>query len=141
MYPDLKKMAREYLGDLYNEPSLKSNTEVPSDCDLYKKLKTSENIKPIVNFDISYQGGKFDNIDQLSGGEGDRASIALTLALKRLSSCPILMLDESLASLDLDIKETTINSIRENITDTVIIIMHDGIEGIFDDVINVNDLR
>jgi DNA repair exonuclease SbcCD ATPase subunit len=108
---------------------------------LYKKLKTSENIKPIVNFDISYQGGKFDNIDQLSGGEGDRASIALTLALKRLSSCPILMLDESLASLDLDIKETTINSIRENITDTVIIIMHDGIEGIFDDVINVNDLR
>jgi DNA repair exonuclease SbcCD ATPase subunit len=108
---------------------------------LYKKLKTSDNIKPKVNFDISYQGGKFDNIDQLSGGEGDRASIALTLALKRLSSCPILMLDESLASLDLDIKETTINSIRENITDTVIIIMHDGIEGIFDEVINVNDLR
>jgi DNA repair exonuclease SbcCD ATPase subunit len=108
---------------------------------LYKKLKTSENIKAKINFDISYQGGKFDNIDQLSGGEGDRASIALTLALKRLSSCPILMLDESLASLDLDIKETTIQSIRENITDTVIIIMHDGIEGIFDEVINVNDLR
>ena len=33
-------MAREYLGDLYNEPSLKSNTKVPSNSDLYSKLKT-----------------------------------------------------------------------------------------------------
>jgi len=108
---------------------------------LFKTLKSTKNIKSIVNFNISYQGGDFDNISHLSGGEGDRASLALTLALKKLSSCPLLLLDESLGALDLDMKEATIQTIRDNINDTVIIIMHDGIEGIYDNVINVNDFK
>jgi DNA repair exonuclease SbcCD ATPase subunit len=107
---------------------------------LFKTLKTTKNVKPVANFTISYQGGTFDNINQMSGGEGDRASLALTLALKRLSSCPILMLDESLASLDLNMKEAAIRTIRENTNDTVLIIMHDGIEGHFSHVINVDEI-
>ncbi len=55
----------------------------------------------------------------MSGGEGDRASLALTLALNRLSSCPLLMLDESIASLDLNMKEAAIRTIRENTNNTV----------------------
>ncbi len=108
---------------------------------LFKTLKSTKNIKSVVNFNISYQGGDFDNISHLSGGEGDRASLALTLALKKLSSCPLLLLDESLSALDLDMKEATIQTIRENINDTIIIIMHDGIEGIYDNVINVSDFK
>lgn len=103
---------------------------------LFKTLKTTKNVKPIANFSISYQGGTFDNISQMSGGEGDRASLALTLALNRLSSCPILMLDESLASLDLNMKEAAIRTIRENTNNTVLIIVHDGIEGHFDSVVD-----
>jgi hypothetical protein len=38
-------------------------------------------------------------------------------------------------------KEATIQTIRENINDTIIIIMHDGIEGIYDNVINVSDFK
>lgn len=108
---------------------------------LFKTLKTTKNVKPVANFAISYQGGVFDNINQMSGGEGDRASLALTLALNRLSSCPILMLDESLASLDLNMKEAAIKTIRENTNNTVLIIMHDGIEGVFDHVINIDEIR
>jgi DNA repair exonuclease SbcCD ATPase subunit len=107
---------------------------------LFKTLKTTKNIKPVVNFAISYQGGNFDNINQMSGGEGDRASLALTIALNRLSSCPILMLDESLASLDLNMKEAAIKTIRDNTDTTVLVIMHDGVEGEFSQVIDLNEI-
>lgn len=117
---------------------------------LFKTLKSTKNVKPQVNFAISYKGGLFENINQMSGGEGDRASIALTLALNRLSSFPILMLDESLSSLDLDMKEATVETIsktiiydqhkQQKINRAVVIIMHDGIEGIFDNVINIDDI-
>ena len=108
---------------------------------LFKTLKTTKNVKPVANFSISYQGGVFDNINQMSGGEGDRASLALTLALSRLSSCPILMLDESLASLDINMKEAAIRTIRENTNNTVLVIMHDGVEGIFDHIIDCSEFR
>lgn len=108
---------------------------------LFRTMKTTKNVKPVANFSISYQGGVFDNINQMSGGEGDRASLALTLALNRLSSCPILMLDESLASLDLNMKEAAIRAIRENTNNTVLVIVHDGIEGIFDSIINMDEIR
>ena len=107
--------------------------------DLFKTAKTTKNVKPQANFKIAYRGGTFDNINQMSGGEGDRASLALTLALNRLASCPLLMLDESLASLDLDMKEAAVRTIREQTNHTVLIILHDGIEGIFDHVINMNE--
>lgn len=106
---------------------------------LFKTLKTTQNAKPSVNFSIAYQGGIFDSINQLSGGEGDRVSLAFTLALNRLSSCPILMLDESLSSLDLTMKESTIRTIMENTNSTVIIVMHDGIEGLFHNVIDLDE--
>ena len=107
---------------------------------LYKTLKSTKHMKPLVNFNIGYQGGQFDNINQISGGEGDRISLALTLALNRLSMSPLIMLDESLASLDLTMKELAIRTIREHTNNTVLIIMHDGIEGIFDNVVNIDDI-
>ena len=107
---------------------------------LFKTVKSSKSQKPEANFSISYKGGTFNDITHLSGGEGDRASLALTLALNRLSGCPILMLDESLASLDINMKDAAIRTIRENTNNTVLIIMHDGIEGIFDESINIDDI-
>jgi DNA repair exonuclease SbcCD ATPase subunit len=105
---------------------------------LFRTLKTTNNLKSEVNFTITYQGGSYNNINQLSGGEGDRVSLALTLALHRLSGCPFLMLDESFASLDITTKTNALASIRENTRNTVLIIQHDGVEGIFDDVIDLS---
>lgn len=105
---------------------------------LFKTAKTTHNVKPLVNFEIAYQGGTFDTITQMSGGEGDRASLALTLALNRLSTCPFIMLDESLSSLDTDMKEAAVRTIREHTNNTVLIILHDGVEGIFDHVIDMD---
>lgn len=116
------------------------NREILVNLELFKTLKSNNVTKPLVNFKVSYHGGVFDNINYLSGGELDRISFVLTLAFNKLSSCPFLMFDESLCSVDINIKELIIKVIKENFNNTVIIIMHDGIEGIFDHVINIDEL-
>lgn len=107
---------------------------------LFKTVKATKNIKPMVNFSISHKGGLYDNITQISGGEGDRASIALTTALNTFSAFPVLMLDESLGSLDSITKETAVETLKSAGTNTILLIMHDGVEGIFDNVIDLDTL-
>lgn len=116
------------------------DNEISVTLNLFKTLKTNKITKPNVNFIVSYQGCTFDNINFMSGGEIDRISLALTLAFNKLTSSPMLLLDESLSSLDLNFKELAIKTIRENINNTVIIIMHDGIEGLFDYIINLDSM-
>lgn len=107
---------------------------------LHKTLKTTQYIKPTINFTINYAGGQFDNINQMSGGEGDRLSLSLTMALNKLSGCPFLMLDESLSSLDNDFKEISLHTMKEILSDkTIICIMHDGVEGYYDNIITLGD--
>jgi len=111
---------------------------------LFKTIKSTKSIKPNVNFQISYKGGVFDNINSLSGGEGDRTSIALTLALYRLTSFPLLMLDETLASLHYDMKEATVetlsNIISQDKNRCVIVVLHDSVNGIFSNVIDLEEI-
>jgi len=103
---------------------------------LYKKVKN--NLKPGLIFEICYKGCKYDNINCLSGGEGDRISLALLLALNFVSNSPIIMLDECVSSLDGDLKESCITAIKSIPNKTVICIDHDdGIEGFYDSVIEV----
>lgn len=110
--------------------------EIVITLELYKTVKSSGIQKPTTNFMINYRGGTFDNVNQLSGGEGDRVSLALTVALNQLSNFPILFLDESLSSLDQDIKNSVIESLR-NTDRGIVVVMHDGVEGIFDEVIEL----
>lgn len=104
---------------------------------LFKTLKTKEKTKPLVNLVILYRGGEYDNISQLSGGEGDRVSLIITLALSRLCNFPLLLFDESLASLDGDLKESAIRAVRIATQKAVACVMHEGVEGIYDNVIVV----
>jgi len=111
---------------------------------LFKPVKSTKSIKPNVNFQISYKGGVFDNINSLSGGEGDRTSIALTLSLYRLTSFPLLMLDETLASLHYDMKEATVETLASILNNDknrcVIVVLHDSVNGIFENVIDLEEI-
>lgn len=111
---------------------------------LFKTIKSTKSVKPNVNFQISYKGGVFDNINSLSGGEGDRTSIALTLALYRLTSFPLLMLDETLSSLDYDMKEATVETlasiINQNKNRCIVVVLHDCVNGIFENVIDLQEI-
>lgn len=108
---------------------------------LFRELKSGVQ-KPQVNFMIEIQGALYDSINLLSGGEGDRISLALTLAFNSLSSCPLLLLDETLSGLDPELKEVAIRTIRSSApTKTVLVINHEGTEGIFDSVHRLGDSR
>jgi DNA repair exonuclease SbcCD ATPase subunit len=105
---------------------------------LYRELKTGGRVKPQVNLTINYQGVEYTNLRQLSGGEGDRISFALTVALNVFRNSPILLLDESFASIDLTAKDACIRVIRESCPNRYILcVVHDGIEGIFDSVLTL----
>lgn len=106
---------------------------------LYKTLKNKqENTKPFVHFTIYQKGNVHDSTNELSGGELDRLSLAITLALHKLSPCPFIMFDELAASLNDDQKNIVINTIKEHTNCTTLYVQHGGIQGVFDTVINVD---
>lgn len=105
---------------------------------LFKPLKTKEKVKPVVNLAILYRGGEYDNVNQLSGGEADRISLILTLALSRLCNFPLLLFDESLSSLDSNLKEAAVRAIRSTTRKSVVCINHEGVEGLYDHQIDLS---
>jgi len=109
---------------------------------LYHTAKTTGRTKPQVNLTISYKGGEYDNLSQLSGGEADRVSLALTLALARLNGTPILLLDECLSSLDSQLRELCLKAIKQHAAGkTIICINHESIEGHYDQVIDLGSAQ
>lgn len=93
------------------------------------KKKTS---KPQVNLEIDYKGMEAD-ISMLSGGELARVVLAYTLALAEIFNSPMIMLDESTASLDQDMTSIVMDGIRKNFADKLIVIIaHQVISGDFD---------
>lgn len=103
---------------------------------LFKTLKTKDRVKPQVNFNVLYKGGEYDSISQLSGGEQDRISVAVAIALSRMSGSPFLILDETIATLDAVAKDNVIKTLRHliGLNKLVILVSHDVTEGIFDHV-------
>ena len=106
---------------------------------LYKLQKSNKLLKPAVNFSIAYKGGNFEGIKPLSGGEKDRISLAVTLSLSRLSHCPFILFDESLSALNTQRRDDIIEMFRLQGT-AVWLIMHDSVDGMFDEVIAVEQL-
>jgi len=102
---------------------------------LYRQQKNG--IKPVVNLSIEYRGGEYDNINQLSGGEGDRVSLALIIALNHLSGSPLLLLDETLASLDDAYRQAAIKALRLLEDKVVMVISHEDVEGNYDHTISL----
>lgn len=108
---------------------------------LFKENKANSKVKPMVNFTIYYNGNTYENVNALSGGEKDRISLALTLALACVNPSPILFLDECMASLNGDLREACIEAIKKFVIasyrKTVINICHETVEGYYDEVLNV----
>ena len=128
---NINSILGEIVNGLFDEP-------ITIALRLFKQNKTTERVRPVVNISISYKGAEFDNVNQLSGGEGDRVSLALTLALNRVSGCPLVLLDESMSSLDGGVKEMCIHQIQNNTPGrTVICVNHEGVEGHYDHVISL----
>jgi len=149
----LKKLAIDVECDIlkntvntinYNIKELSGNmfeNEIKIEMNLYKKQKATDKIKQDINFSIIHNGGKYDSILELSVGEMNRASIALTLALNKLSSSPIIIFDEVLRSVEPELKLDMIEIIKQNLSNTIILAEHGYVESAVDHVIDIELLK
>lgn len=130
----INTVVNEILADMFD------NT-ITLELKLFKENKANAKVKPQVNFSIFYNGNTYENVNALSGGEKDRVSLALTLALACVNPSPILFLDECMASLNGDLRENCIEAIKKFVISTykktVINICHETVEGYYDEVVSV----
>ena len=102
---------------------------------MFKQLKTKNIVKPEVSLEIRYRGGVLNNVKKLSKGERSRVILAVTLALNKLSNIPIFLLDETLAHIDQEMKESVTSILKDYASNrSLAIIAHDVITGLYDNV-------
>ena len=102
----------------------------------FKELKTDKRIKTQINMVIYYKGVEYDNINQLSGGEVDRISLALTLTFNFVFNSTFLLLDECMSSLNENFRNMCLKELKK-FNKTIIVVNHEDIEGTYDNVINL----
>jgi len=103
---------------------------------LFRQLKTSDRVKSEVNLGIIHRGLVYDSPNHLSGGEKDRLSLALTLALARVSPSPVVFLDECMSSLNESLRVSCIEAIKKYVPHkTIVNICHEIVEGHHDNFI------
>lgn len=101
---------------------------------LHARLETNDElqIKTIIN----YKGYEYDSISQLSGGEFDRCVLASICGVGTMMNCPIMFLDESLASLDSHNNTEILGFLKELSGDKLIAVCsHEAIEGVFSEIV------
>lgn len=124
----INECAKFYLDRMFDEPISMSLKYVKQD-------DTIKNLKIKIYTVLNYKGTEYDSIDELSGGERDRVNLAYTLALNELMNSRILMLDETLSSLDLDTKSDVMTMIKSKFTN-VIVVSHGIDHSLFDKVVS-----
>ena len=103
-----------------------------------RQLKTDDRIKPQINYEIVIGGAECSNINELSGGERSRISLALAIVFSSFNNAPFLLLDESLSTLNASIKEATMKVIRHYLGEKLVIaVNHDTTTGVYDSVIRL----
>lgn len=99
---------------------------------------SDDNIKYKVGLQINHQGYDYEQLSMLSGGEAERVSFALTLAMNIISNQPVLLLDEIGTSLDQDSRQVLLSQVRQFASEKVVLcVSHDDPLGDFDTVIPI----
>ena len=99
------------------------------------KTDNSE-LKPIIDIKICYKGEEVE-LSSLSGGEYDRVALSIMLSFNHICKSDMILLDESIASLDADLTNDILDKLKENLTNKrIIVVAHQLSTGIFDQIIN-----
>ena len=102
------------------------------------KQNKDDTVRAKMSTTVFHKGIKYDNLEQLSGGEQNRATLAFQLALSDLFNSPILLLDEAFAGAHTDLKNDCIESLRSVASRKLVIIIEHGLDdGLFDEVVYV----
>lgn len=102
--------------------------------------ETKKDIKSGVTINICYKG-EIVELTSLSGGEYDRVSLAIMLAFNHICKSDMIILDESICSLDSELTNDILEILKENLTNKrIIIVAHQIGTGLFDQIINVKSI-
>ena len=99
------------------------------------KTENSE-LKPGIDIKVCYKGEEIE-LSSLSGGEYDRVSLAIMLSFNHICKSDMILLDESIASLDAELTNDILEKLKETLTNKrIIVVAHQLSTGIFDQIIN-----
>lgn len=126
----LNKRVNKYLRQLFVD-------SITFRLDMFRENKTGKkDIKPKVNVNINYKGYDVD-LRSLSPGEYTRVSMSILLSLAKINKSPLIMMDETLSSLEQEDLKRTINVIKHynrKHTRTILFIDHHETTGWYDDL-------
>lgn len=101
-----------------------------------KKGKKESEIKPGIDIKVFYKGEEIE-LSSLSGGEYDRVSLSIMLAFNNICKSDLILLDESVSSLDAELTSDILEKLKENlINKRIIVVAHQISTGMFDQIIN-----
>lgn len=104
-------------------------------------LKTNKQnkTKAQIHLQITYKGMDITNVNQLSGGEGTRVSIALLIAFHVIHPTPFVLVDESLSNINHQLREQCCNVIKKYCHVPCVMILHEtSSEGLFDNIVELS---
>ena len=114
-------------------------TRVPMTVELSatKQLKNG-NTAQRFDLQVFFNNSDYGSARQLSGGEKDRLSLAITLAVSQKFGSPLLFLDETLSSLDTELKSEAVKLLKEySQHKTIVCVSHEETEGLYNHVIRI----
>ena len=110
---------------------------------LSKKLKNNNEVRS-VGFTVKYRNSLHNKLDSMSGGEGDRISLALTIALHKIhnkGAPPILLVDETMNSVESTLLGKIIKIINKLSPGIRLIILHNEAATGYVKTIHLNDYK
>lgn len=136
---NINTRTNELLEKIFNKPIIFT-------INMFKENKQNSFLKPKFNISIQYNGCEYTNYEMLSGGEEDRISIALTLAIASMSNSPWILLDESFKFIDAELREKCLEALRNlgteyGVMKCVLVVSHEDTEGFYDDVVDVESVE
>lgn len=103
-----------------------------------QKLTKTQNVKTQMNVNIEYKGYKYNNIDELSGGEKQRCELAFLLAVNDMLGSKMILLDECLNNLDSEVNMDVLLQLKRLVGNKlVMVVSHEAVQGIFDSTIEI----
>ncbi len=126
-----------YIND-YLEKFFPNDSMIVDIVPFTEKAKNSDKheIKPKIDIRVCYKGEEVE-LNSLSGGEYDRVSLAIMLSFNHICKSDLILLDESIASLDADLTNDILEKLKENLNNKrIIVVAHQLNTGIFDQIVN-----
>lgn len=128
----ITSITNQILTELYHEP-------VCFSLNLFTENNKNE-YKPKINYLLQHKGNNHTNLNSGSGGEKRKLSLAITIAFNKIRLQNMLILDESMSSIDEDSRDLCFKILRKLQYETksiVISVSHEDITGIYDNVIEL----